>query len=517
MAAIGLHAFRSPHVNWGAIEPEKGTWAWESLDRQLDYLAAQKFRYGILLIGNAKWNTLDPRGSLPVNNITGWTDYVTEVAKHVKGKANCFEVWNEPPNFTGKEQTPADYARIIVAAHDAAKAVDPHCFIGLAAKSAHVNYLEQVIRAGAKDKFDYIVLHPYEVLDGVANNAGSEAVYMHIVPTVRRMLAAHNPAKQNVPIVFTELGCDATKGVARQAQALVKAYVMGIAQGVACVQWFEGRDGDSGPMGLLDRTGKPRPAYTALAEMIRHFGQRPEYLGWTLLNDRHYGFVFQGTEGVVLATWARPGRPERIEFDGEKKIVDPLTGVIVGARSYELTSSPVFVLSPPETLVAAAKTNRVTPLPWEGDFANAKEVSIEFGEKTIERGLHTRGGAELAEAVVAYGGPARAGHVPGGSVFTVDPNFLCYDQTPLEITAVVRRNEANDNSGFKFVYESPTGFKTAGNWYTVPDNKQWHTVTWRIDDPQFVNYWGYNFSLESDGDKYNKYYIRSVTVKKLAK
>jgi hypothetical protein len=51
----------------------------------------------------------------------------------------------------------------------------------------------------------------------------------------------------------------------------------------------------------------------------------------------------------------------------------------------------------------------------------------------------------------------------------------------------------------------------------VPDNKEWHTVKWKIEDPQFVNYWGYNFNLESDGDKYNRYFLRSVTVTKLAK
>ena len=51
----------------------------------------------------------------------------------------------------------------------------------------------------------------------------------------------------------------------------------------------------------------------------------------------------------------------------------------------------------------------------------------------------------------------------------------------------------------------------------VPDNKQWHKVTWKILDAQFVNYWGYNFALESDGNKFNKYYLQSVTVKKLPK
>jgi hypothetical protein len=132
-----------------------------------------------------------------------------------------------------------------------------------------------------------------------------------------------------------------------------------------------------------------------------------------------------------------------------------------------------------------------------------------------ECGLHTLSGDALAKAVVAYGGSARAGSVPGGNVFVVDPAFSSYTTEPLEITVVVRRNEANDNSGFKLDYESTTGLKTAkSGWYTVPDNKQWHTVKWQIDDAQFVNYWGYNFALTSDGNTYNKYYLQSVTVTK---
>ena len=58
------------------------------------------------------------------------------------------------------------------------------------------------------------------------------------------------------------------------------------------------------------------------------------------------------------------------------------------------------------------------------------------------------------------------------------------------------------------------GFRNCG-WYTVPDNKQWHTARWTIRDAQFVNYWGFNFSLNSDGNLYNKYFIQSVTVTKL--
>lgn len=135
-----------------------------------------------------------------------------------------------------------------------------------------------------------------------------------------------------------------------------------------------------------------------------------------------------------------------------------------------------------------------------------------MGIKHTEQGLHTLSSDAVAQAVTAYGGSARAGSVPGGNMFIVDPEFLSYTTEPIEITAVVRRNEANDNSGIKLVYESTSGFKTAGNWYTVPDNTKWHTVKWKIDDPQFVSYWGYNFSLVSDGNVYNKYYIQRVSV-----
>ncbi len=511
MEKIGLRYNRSAHTGWGEVEPEKGKWQWQALDEQLAYFSAHHFETGGMLIGNPKWNTLDARGNLPVNNLAGWSAYVTAVVGRAKGLIKLWEVWNEPPNFTGREQTPADYAKIVVAAYDAAKAADPECRVGLAAKSAHINYLEQVIKAGAKDHFDYITLHPYEVLDGIVDNAGTEAVYMNIVPALRKMLAVQNPAKAQVPVIFTELGCDVKKGADRQAHALIKAYTMGVAQGVSCIHWFEGRDGDSGPLGLLDGKGEARPAYHAMGRMIEHLGQRPDYLGWVLLNGKHYGFVFQGAKGTVLIAWAYRGMAEKVSF-GEKVA---MVNAVTGDKSDDLSSAPVFVLDVPAELLKQAKGNRAKPLPWGGDFSGAKEVSITMGEHAEEKGLHSRSGDAVAAAVLGYGGSARAGNVPGGNLFLVDPGFLSYAAVPIEISVVVRRNPANDNAGFKLVYESTNGFKTAGGWYTVPDNKEWHTVRWKIKDPQFVNYWGYNFSLVSDGNVYNKYYIQSVTVTKL--
>jgi hypothetical protein len=235
-----------------------------------------------------------------------------------------------------------------------------------------------------------------------------------------------------------------------------------------------------------------------------------------MLKEKHYGFVFKGAKGTVMVAWTGKGPGDEIAFGKEVGIVDPLTGEVRKAAKLSLTAAPVFILDVPDALLSKAAANKGRPLPWGGDFAKADSVSLtmENGRQN-ERGLHTLSGEDLAKAVVAYGGSARAGSVPGGNVFVVDPGFSSYTTELLEITVVVRRNEANDNSGFKLDYESTTGLKTAkSGWYTVPDNKQWHTVKWQIDDAQFVNYWGYNFALTSDGNTYNKYYLQSVTVTK---
>jgi GH35 family endo-1,4-beta-xylanase len=514
MAAIGIHVMRTCHTAWDNVEPKEGQWTWDALDKQMNFMASNHMEFGGILIGSVPWDKEHSLG-LPVDNLPAWSNYVFHVVQHVGKKVKYWEVWNEPPNFIGPKQTAADYAKILMSAYDSAKKANPEGLVGLAAKSVHVNFIEHVIRAGGRDHFDFITLHPYEVLGTVADGAGTEALYMNIVPTVRKMLAAQNPARTNVPIIFTELGYDAGKSPQRQAEALVKAYTMGIAQGVHCIEWFEGRDGDSGPMGLLDKNGKPRPAHTAMAQLIQHLGQHPAYLGWVLLNDRSFGFVFRGAKTSVLVAWAHTGMPTHLTLGGPLEILDPITARSTNAPGYELTASPILVIGLPADLITQAERNSTKPLPWGGNFAHAKSVSISMGATNDERGLHTLSGDAIGADVIAYGGPARAGSVPGGNAFVVDPYFLSYTSEPIEITVVVRRNPANDNAGFKLVYESTDGFKNLG-WYTVPDNKQWHTKSWKITDTQFVGMWGYNFALESDGNVYNKYFIQCVIVKKLA-
>jgi len=506
MAAIGVRDLRACENGWG-IEPSEGTWDFSVLDQRLTYLESLGVSSGLILNGLPRWDTVDERGGLPLKSLPAWAAMITALTRHTAGRVSHVEVWNEPPNGTNNASG-ADYARVVVAAYDAAKAGDPTVQVGMAAKSAHITYLDQAITAGAKGHFDYLTLHPYEILGTVMAHPGTEPIFMSIVPTVRKMLAATDPAHVHAPVWFTEIGFDAKRGVNKQAAAVIKAYVMGIAEGVQCVEWFEGMDGDSGPMGLLDGRARPRPAYAALAKLIELVGRHPTYLGWILLNDRHYGFVFQGVGGPVLATWAATSAPDEVDFGALVTIIDPPTGRAIQAQRYRLTVTPVLVTGVPPALVAQATANRHKPFPWGGDFTHAEAVSVVMGATNVEQGLHTMAATTIAMDIVAYGGGARAGTVPGGNVFMVDPNFLSYTTVPIEITALVRRDEKNDPARLSLEYESLTGYKKAVA-YDIPDNTAWHKATWTIADDQFVGTWAFNFRFNS-----GNYYVQSVTVTK---
>lgn len=447
-------------------------------------------------------------GTFPVDDLPGWTDFITTLLGKTLGRVYHWEVWNEPPNFT-ENKSPAAYATIVQAAYDAVKAVDPAVQVGLAAQSNHVNWLEQTILAGAAGHFDYVTVHPYEIL-GLVDD-GWEAEYMSIVPTLRKMLAARDPDNADAPVWFTEIGQPVTAEITpeQQANTLIKAYTMAIAQGVTRVHWFEGRDGDSGPFGLLTGDDEPRLSYTAMTTLVARLGSLPKYRGWLVPDGQYHGFVFATDEGPTMVAWARPKLTVDLTFPAPVQIVDPRTGEASEATVYALTGAPMIFVGVAEELLAEAIANRTQPFPWGGDFTDAP--SITYSAADGDSGLHPLGEAEL---VTIDGVPARdIGSRPAQS-FTVDPNFMSYDTAPLRIEAVLRRNGAQ-SAGFNLKYEGVDGYKSTGAWYTIPEGEDWVTKTWDIDDPQFVGKWGYNFAFDSDSTQHSQYSIRSVTVTKL--
>jgi hypothetical protein len=446
---------------------------------------------------------------LPAEDPNGWSTHVSGLVARCKGRVQHWEVWNEPPNFT-QDKSPESYAKVVVAAYDAAKRVDPTVQVGIAVKSNHVQWLEAAIRAGAKDHFDYVTLHPYEVLDMV--DKGGEALFLNIVPTVRTMLQANNPERANAPVWFTELGTpiSATTTPELQAARLLRAYTLGIAQGAARIHWFEGQDGDSGPFGLLDSGGKRRASYAALSNLIATLGTNPSYVGWVTPTDGVYGFVFRTPTDVVMVAWASPAASRSLTFETPVTALDPTNGSRTRTSHSTVTTLPVIFTELPTWWADQASANLSRPFPWGGDFTGAASVSLVA--PNIEQGLHQFG----EPAIRTFDGrPARDASTRSSQSFAVDPNFASYLTGPLKITVVVRRN-GQAPAGFNFAYESTNGWKTTGNWYTVPPGDAFATKEYTLTDAEFVGNWAYHFMLDSDSKANSQYSIQSVTVTKLA-
>lgn len=452
------------------------------------------------------WSSVDPP-SFPVEDIAGWQAHVTDLVGLTQGRVGYWEVWNEPPNFSANK-SPQDYATIVQAAYDAAKAVDLTVQIGIAAQSNNVNFLDQALVAGAAGHFDYVTVHPYELLDLV--DRGFEAEFMAIVPTLRKMLAARDPDHVDVPIWFTEIGepVDGNHTPEHQAATVVKAYTLALAQGVTRVHWFEGRDGDSGPFGLLDGEGNERPSFVAMTTLIEQLGGLPNYRGWVLLEDAHYGFVFDREGTQVMVAWARPGASVQLSLDAEVEVIDPLTGTSSASATPMLTASPLVLSGIADALVAEAETNRDLPLWWGGDFGDASEVS--WSADAGAAGLHP---LRVGTIGTIDGEPAMDAGEGASLAFAVDPSFLSYDTEPLTIEATLRRNAAG-GAGFNVKYESIDGNGSTGSWYDVPGDDQWYVASWDVDDDQFVGKWGYHFSFDSDSTMYSQYSVQRVTVRK---
>jgi hypothetical protein len=510
MAAAGVRWVRV-FPEWNQIQPSAGTWNWSLMDSMLNTAASNRLNLSGLFLYNAQWVNANTH-TFPTNNYPAWFTYVSNVVHHAAGRVRYWEVWNEPENFAAGG-TPADYARVVTNAYLAAKAADPEARIGLSVASVDILYLEQAIQAGAADHFDYICVHPYEVLGTL--RSGQEALFMSIVPTLRKMLAARNPAKWKVPIWFTEIGEELGGPVTAmtQAQDLVKVYAMGIAQGVSCIQWFEAQEGGYA-MGLLDSGGHPTPAYTALSNLVAQLGPNPNWRGWLLLDDRNYGFVFQGASTSIMVAWAPPNSTNHVDFGQRVDILDPVGGHLIQSSVFSLSNAPVLVIGLPSHLVAQAETNRLRPFPWGGDYSGASAVSVTLGGPNIEAGLHQLNPDASSTAVSVFGSSARDCSKGSAVAFTVDPNFLSYTRAAIKISAVVRKISPADNPGFNLKYESATGRKGIG-WNSVPGSDKWYTLSWVIVDDEFVGNWGYHFSFDSDSTNYSRYYLQQVTVTNL--
>jgi len=328
---------------------------------------------------------------------------------------------------------------------------------------------------------------------------------------LRDALKADAPDKANSEIWITEVGMPVEKKVteADAAKAVVKAYVMAIAQGISRVMWFEGRDptGEQGGFGLIDRAGKPRMSYASFKTLSAALGQTPKYLGWVALGKegRGYAFVFQVAAAPVMVAWM-PARlsDNTTTFSADVQVIDSLTGGTVTLKAGEtltLADTPLFITGLPVDLVEHAKSNAGKNFSWGGDYSAAKTVSIQLGSKTQNNGVFQLGQTPIHQFEDGTSGAlVENNQIPP---FYVHPSFAGIKTHDYYIRLTFKRIGAG-NVGMNFAYEiadtkGQNGpMRNSGGWYSAGPEMEWQTRTWHVTDACFAKMWGYDINFKPE-------------------
>lgn len=513
---------------WHSIQPAPDTWNWQRADRLVANARENNLRVLGVFAYLAKFASADGgTRQFPIKDIAFYRNYVTAAMERYKGDITHWEVWNEFNGSFAPGGTPEIYAELTREAYLAAKKIDPNIKIGMSVANFDVNFLDRAIKAGAADRFDFICVHPYENMAAVMD--GGEMGFLSLSSNLRKMLKANNqPA--DIPLWITEIGYQAPiqaepHADARQAEALLKAYLLSIAQGFDKVFWFEARGpayGHGTDHGIIREDWSVRPSYVAFKTMTTLLGDAPVYAGWLNLGDGGYGFVYEGAEGPVLAAWAPPETGVQASFETEVAVTDAAgqKRLLPVGQALPLQTSPVFITGMGDSLVAQARANHDQPFPWGGDYSKAKVVTCRLGVTNISNGL-TQIKPETTEAVNDLASSWRRPIFDDPKLnnegryiyFRVDPQFVPFGTKELEITVVAKRIKGR-TAGMTLSYESDRGYRNVSNGYwTIPAGDDWQEHTWKITDANFVGQWGWNFRLDAAGSP-DEFFIREVRVSK---
>ncbi|WP_367872122.1 endo-1,4-beta-xylanase [Luteolibacter sp. Populi] len=472
---------------WHSMQPARGEWSFDRADASLASAKAHQIRIAGGLWYAAPWATSDgSTRKVPLKDIQDWRDYVKGMVTRYGKDVPWWEVWNEFNGSFSEGGTPAIYAELVREAYKTAKAVNPDVKVGLSVANFDTGFLDATIKAGAAGHFNYVCVHPYENLGALAEGGG-ERGFLSMAGSLRQMLAA-NGQKQDTPLWITEFGVQSTiapddAADRKQADMFTKGYVLALAQGFDKIFWFEARGpayGKGTDHGILRQDWSKRPVYEAYRTLTTELGAEPGYTGWVDL-DGAFGFVF----GEKLVTWAPAGTPK-----------------------FSLATA---------ALIAQAKENASKPFPWGTDFAKAAAISCKLGATNGNEGIEQKSPETTAVVNDLTSTCRRAKVKEGGegvyAYFRVDPSFVPFPTKELEITVVAKRLPTGESAGMNLTYESLNGYKGSGEWWTIPEGKDWSEHTWKVKDANFAGGWGWNFRTDAAGSGAD-FLIREVRVKK---
>ncbi len=170
-------------VTWWFVTANRAPdqYDWTAIDRLVDGARTRNLQLRLQLSGTPDAVHPDLAGTVPDGDriwypprtdteLDAWAGFVRDTVEHFRGRAESYEMWNEPniADFWKPAPDPAEYARLLQRAHTAAKQADPDAQVVFGGLSHNdVGYLQAYYKAAGADAaqhswwFDTLDVHPY--------------------------------------------------------------------------------------------------------------------------------------------------------------------------------------------------------------------------------------------------------------------------------------------------------------------------------------------------------------------
>jgi hypothetical protein len=347
------------HVSWPWLEPTRGVWQWETIDRLLELAGEHQIEVLLPLGLSPTWASARPAEPSAYGrpgfaaepaDLEDWRHYVETVVSRHAGRVHLYEIWNEPnlPDFYSGDLT--GMLRLCREAYAIVKRVDPAARVisPAATGTAGVPWLDRFLAAGGAGCFDVVGFHLY------VGSSAPEAI-VPLVAKIQDVMRAHGVGDR--PLWNTESGWYVRRarlapgkehaGALSEAEAtatVARALVLARAAGIERFFWYSWDNDDTG---LADDDGHPRAPARALAEVQAWLVgadlqgcRRAPGGAWTcgLSREGHAQWIVWNPAGPTELPNPSPWRiARRRELDGTARPVRP------GARTIEIGPAPLLL------------------------------------------------------------------------------------------------------------------------------------------------------------------------------
>ncbi len=513
LSAAGARSVRLP-LDWNQVQPTRSAFRWPPYDEAVAAARTAGLEVVLVLGPAARWSVdpalgltpaLQPR-SVP-KSLTVWQDYARRAATRYGRKADYWQVREQPNGINFRGAVWPEYARLLQAAAQAVRAVDPSDAIVLPESIA--------LDPAGMDRW----LH--------APEAASWQIY-----------GAYLPAPADLPRSALRLAVMAGEVNPPGAEFARPVWVLGAEAPLAADAWLQ--------YYLLSAAFGVSRFYLPAEVLSPTWGPRLsalQYLGFLRLGPTIWALSFQDGEGPVVAAWstvptALPAAKLAPILDGAQVLQAAYLGAAPGS-AVAPGPEPTISLGPRPALVrgldAAARTQPGLPtrahvLAARGkpDLSALPAVSVDYNRRDRpELGLSHQalrglpGGAsrlEEQDGLLALGTALNKRDPLRDNpwlYFDVDDSWLYFvrGKERVEITVECREPARADTVGFMVRYDSTRGVINTP-WQWIQPGSGWRTYSVVLDDADFSGRPGYDFVIDAAASQQDLW-VAAVTVRRL--